>query len=284
MKTKYSHNKLKNTGILFELLIRQITSDILNNADNVFAEQLIKKHFSKKTELAKELSLFQSLIYDKFSKIKLSEELILVVLNKRKNLNESKLKADKYNLIKDLRENFNIDEFMKSRINNYTLMSSIQTLFDDAINKTVPPKLVVKSKHTILEHVQQKKIVTQQDESIDNFNKLDNDVKILSMRLLMEKFNKKYSKLTDKQQEILKLFIGNTSNNATLKLRINKEFTAIQEQLLTFKRKTDDRIQVKLERVIDKLEMLKEGQISKNTDIEILLRTHSLLDSLKNIK
>jgi hypothetical protein len=61
------HSKFKNTGVLFELLVRQVASDTLNNNDSK-AIPLIKKYFAKSNELAKELNLYQTLVKEKFSK------------------------------------------------------------------------------------------------------------------------------------------------------------------------------------------------------------------------
>ena len=69
------HSKFKNTGVLFELLVRQVASDTLNNIDSK-AIVLIKKYFAKSTELSKEFNLYQTLIKEKYSKGEKANHLI----------------------------------------------------------------------------------------------------------------------------------------------------------------------------------------------------------------
>ena len=63
---KYS--KLKNTGVIFELLVRQITNDTLEGLKKSPAVSIIKEFFKKNTTLSKELKLYQFLQKEKFKK------------------------------------------------------------------------------------------------------------------------------------------------------------------------------------------------------------------------
>ena len=87
------HSKFKNTGILFELLVRQITTDTLSNK-NSEALGILKKYFSK-TELGREYKLYESLI----KRTNLTEGkanlVIDTVLESAKQLNRSALKRQK---------------------------------------------------------------------------------------------------------------------------------------------------------------------------------------------
>ena len=101
MKPSIKHNKLKNTGILFELLVRQITSDLMENKQNSPAVRLMREFFNSKKELGKELILYRTF----FNTHNLSEqrafELIRLVTEQRKTLDQIALNTQKYNLIKD---------------------------------------------------------------------------------------------------------------------------------------------------------------------------------------
>jgi hypothetical protein len=61
------HSKFKNTGFIFELLVRQITSEIMSGNTNSKAEKILKEFFSSKKELSKELKLYQYLINEKYN-------------------------------------------------------------------------------------------------------------------------------------------------------------------------------------------------------------------------
>ena len=116
---KLKNSKYKNTGILFELLIRQISSDILSNKDS-HAVSLVKKYFSK-TELAKEHKLYQTLInINSLSETK-AESLIETISRLSERLNKSILRNEKYNLIKEIKDNYDLENFFKAKIQNYKI-------------------------------------------------------------------------------------------------------------------------------------------------------------------
>ena len=126
---KLKHSKYKNTGILFELLVRQIATDTLNNKDS-YATRIIKEHFSKSTELSKELKLYKLFIDESFDSDYKASEFVNIILTERKKLNESALNRQKYNLIKSIKKNFVIEDFFKYRVNNYKENASIYKLFE----------------------------------------------------------------------------------------------------------------------------------------------------------
>ena len=87
---KIKHSKFKNTGFIFELLVRQITSEIMS-ASNSVAEKILKEHFNSKKELSKELKLYQYLINVKYNSESNAEQFINTILEARKKIDEKKL-------------------------------------------------------------------------------------------------------------------------------------------------------------------------------------------------
>ena len=79
------HSKYKNTGILFELLTRQITSDILSGKRTPKAIPILEKYFNKNEELGKELILYLSFFNGK----RLSETNALDYINTYKDFYKS---------------------------------------------------------------------------------------------------------------------------------------------------------------------------------------------------
>ena len=128
---RIKHSKVKNTGLIFELLVRQVASDTMNNK-NSKALRVIKRHFNSKSELAKELKLYRTVSSEKFKTENKASQFVDACIKARKNINEAQLRRDKYNLIKDLKSSFNIDEFFKSRVSNYKLHASTYKLFEHA--------------------------------------------------------------------------------------------------------------------------------------------------------
>ena len=94
---KLRHSKLRNTGLLFEMLVRQLATDTLNNKDSI-ATTILKKYFNK-TELSKEFKIYQTLYNTKnLTEVK-SNMLINSCLDAYNKLNKIKLKKEKYDLV-----------------------------------------------------------------------------------------------------------------------------------------------------------------------------------------
>ena len=100
---KIRHSKFKNTGFLFEILTRQITLEVLNGGEEK-AKEIVREFFGGKTELAKELRLFNLLINEKYNSETKAEKFIDAILEAHTKINYSKLKREKFNLIKSIKE------------------------------------------------------------------------------------------------------------------------------------------------------------------------------------
>ena len=98
---KVKHSKYKNTGILFELLTRQLTSDTITGNQSK-SLSFLKKHFSSKTELLKEYKIYHTLATQKYNKDSQATMLIETLLDAHRKLNKSQLRREKYNLIKEI--------------------------------------------------------------------------------------------------------------------------------------------------------------------------------------
>ena len=127
------HSKYKNTGILFELLVRQSTSDLMSNKDPK-AVKIFKKFFTN-TELAKEYNLYNSILNaPKLSEAK-AEVLVSTIVEQAKKLDRAKLDKDKYNLIKEIKKHYDLDGFFKAKIDTYKIYASIYTLIENQSSK-----------------------------------------------------------------------------------------------------------------------------------------------------
>ena len=198
---KIKHSKFKNTGFLFELLVRQITSEVMSSSKSV-AEKLLKEHFNSKQELSKELKLYQYLINEKYNSESKAEQFINTILEARKKIDEKKLTKEKYNLIKEIKETYDLDEFIKSPISNYKTLASIYKIFETVINnQEYDPTDIVSSRFTIAENIInssiQNKDVKLKDAVLEEYRKQDDDLRAVSYKLLVESFNNKYKNLTN---------------------------------------------------------------------------------------
>lgn len=280
---KIKNSKYKNTAILFELLIRQVTNDTISGNDSP-AVNIIKKYFSK-TELAKEHKLYQSLISNKnLSEIKANSVIDnIILLSKR--LNRSTIRREKYNLIKEIKESYNLDLFCKNKINNYPQYAAAYILIEsnnsvDFIN----PDILIENKNTLLEHICSKDIKKGED-IYEEYSKLDSDTRILAYRSLLEKFNDKYQNLNNNQKTILKEYINNIGNVSNLREFVNSNYKNLKSELLKLSKKVDDKTSsIKLTEVIHLLKPLEKTENVKDENIISLLQYYQLVEELSNLK
>ena len=274
---KLRHSKFKNTGVLFELLVRQIASDTLNEKNSP-ALSIIKKHFKNGSELSKELKLYQYLVKENFDNSYKAQEFLNIVLSERKKLNEGVLKREKYNLIKTINERFNTNDFFKYRVSNYKSLASIYKLFEN--NEGVSPKEWVECKNVILENVT-KKPKAEREVNSEYVNE-SKDVRLLAYKFLVDKFNEKYKGLTTEQKSVLRNYINNVDNSDNLKRFILRESEKLKKEFS--KIKISDKVSaIKLKEVVNLIDGLSNSKIVSENQALGLLRYHQLLNELKGI-
>ena len=283
---KIKHSKFKNTGILFELLVRQIASDTVSNQDSA-AIGLVRKYFSK-SELAKEYKLYQALITPKNLSEAKAETFINATLEASSRLNKTALRKEKYNIIKEIRENYDLEEFFKAKISHYKQYAAAFNLIE-AHNSSefTAPQQIIDNKITLLEHITRKEIDKEgvKDRVMEEYGSMDKGTRILAYRMLLEKFNSKYATLSDTQKNVLKEFINNITNTTKLRDFVNKNFTTIAEELnQIIPTVTDQTTQIKLSEVVTLLKPLDKTQNVKDENIISLLQYHQLIEELKAVK
>jgi hypothetical protein len=283
---KIKHSKFKNTGILFELLVRQIASDTVSNQDSA-AIGLVRKYFSK-SELAKEYKLYQALITPKNLSEAKAETFINATLEASSRLNKTALRKEKYNIIKEIRENYDLEEFFKAKISHYKQYAAAFNLIE-AHNSPefTAPQQIIDNKITLLEHITRKEVNKEgvKDRVMEEYGSMDKGTRILAYRMLLEKFNSKYATLSDTQKNVLKEFINNITNTTKLRDFVNKNFTVIAEELnQIIPTVTDQTTQIKLSEVVTLLKPLDKTQNVKDENIISLLQYHQLIEELKAVK
>lgn len=279
---KLKNSKFKNSGILFELLVRQITADTIAGKDSS-AINIIKKYFSN-SELAKEYKLYQSLIGIKnLSEVK-ANSIIDNVLSLSKRLNRTSIRKEKYNLIREIKDNYTLDTFFKTKVDNYPQYAAAYILIE-SYNSTefINPNVITNSKNTLLEHICSKEIKDNND-IFDEYNKLDSDMRILAYRSLLEKFNNKYVDLNNDQKLVLKEYINNMNNVVNLREFVNSNFKNIKLTLSKLLNKIDDKTSlIKINEVINLLKPLEKTENVKDETIISLLQYYQLISEIKTL-
>ena len=275
--SKPKHSKFKNTGILFELLTRQITADILANKDESPAKNILFKYFSESKELGKEWQLYHFLLNEKAKGESQAEKYIDIVVNKRLKLNTKALLEEKYNLIKEIKETYSIEDFLKSSIKNYKVNASICKLFEDAGNKKNKYDIseIIQSRNCINEHLcgdKKETKSTAEDELVNFYKQQNEEIRLLSYKMLVDSLNEKYKSLDDNQKSILREYINNISNTNGLHTIVTNEFEKIKNTLNELKSKIDSGVVViKINETIKQLEKIKLKSVKDNHIMAILL-------------
>ena len=283
---KIKHSKFKNTGFIFELLVRQITSEIMS-ASNSVAEKILKEHFNSKKELSKELKLYQYLINEKYNSESKAEQFINTILEARKRLDEKKLTKEKYNLIKEIKETYNLDEFIKSPISHYKTLASIYKIFETVItDEQYDPTDVVSSRFTIAENIINSSIQNKEtkvkDAVLEEYRKQDDDLRAVSYKLLVESFNSKYKNLNDDQKALLREYINNINNTGKLNEYVSNEVSKLINQLKEVGSKISDKVtKIKLSETIVNIKKVKSIKKIKEQHLSALMMTYELLNELK---
>jgi hypothetical protein len=276
------HSKYRNTGILFELLVRQTTSDLLNNQDSK-AVKILKKYFTN-TELGKEYSLYSTFSASpKLSEAK-AEILISTIIEQYNKLDHQKVAKLKYNLIKEIKKTYELDNFFKTKVDNYKPFASIYTIFESQNTQSVDTKQLILNKINLLEHLTETPAGdTKAPKSIvEEFMKEDKEIRLLAYKILVEKFNNKYQGMSERQKDVLKEYITNISDTKNLKLYLNNQIDQIKTELTELKNTTNDAIiKIKLEEVIKFVMPIKENQSIKDEVITGILQYFDLIDELK---
>jgi hypothetical protein len=276
------HSKYRNTGILFELLVRQTTSDLLNNQDSK-AVKILKKYFTN-TELGKEYSLYSTFSSSpKLSEAK-AEILISTIIEQYKKLDYEKLNKLKYNLIKEIKKNYDLENFFKAKIDNYKPFASIYTIFESHNAKSVDTKQLILNKINLLEHLTAKDLSDSKAPKslIEEFMKEDKEIRLLAHKIMVDKFNNKYQNMSDRQKNVLKEYITSISDTKNLKLYLNEQLEQVKKELIDLKEVQKDPVtKIKLEEVLKFITPIKENQSVKDEIITGILQYFDLIDELK---
>ena len=286
MAQRVKHSKIKNTGILFELLSRQITVDMINGGETSKSVELLKKFFNENSELGKENQLYQVLLKENYKSSHKAEKLLQVVLKSREKLQNKKLRNEKYNLIKEIKENYNVGDFFRARIPNYKVYASIYKLFMAETVNFLNPADEVDSSFCITEHITRNKVkkVQVDSESLADYKKEDKDIQTLSYQLMVENFNGKYKSLNSMQRNLLKEYINNISNTNSLREFVNGEVKKVKQILTKILPKVDDDItKIKLSEAIKQADTIQKGQIVKDKQVVSLMRYYELIKELHDV-
>jgi hypothetical protein len=284
---KIKHSKFKNTGVLFELLVRQITLEVLNGDKKETAKTIVREFFAPNTELNKELRLYDILLKEKYSSETKADRLVETVCDAHAKLNQSALSKEKFNLIKEVSAKFDIEQFLSSPISNYKVLASIYKVFESKRESNYDIKDIFNSKITLIENItskpSQKLQPTEDKKLIETYKQQDKDLRLLTYKILVETFNKKYTNLDDSQKNLLKEYINNITNTTKFKDYVSVELPNIVAELKAIKAKVEDKVTtIKLSETISVLEKMKMGKTVSDSQVSSIMLSYELIKELKS--
>lgn len=283
---KVKHSKFRNTGLIFELLVKQVAADILNNKDSA-AVKIMKKHFAANTALAKEYRLYEFIIKNVNISQSRAEAIVSTITEVSRKLNQKSLKAQKYELISDIKENYNVEEFFGMQVRDYKPLAALYCLLEAQNNsELVHPQVLIDNKTTILEHLtsapQSEEDV--KDTLIEEYSKYDKDLKLLTFKILLEKFNDKYKDLLPEQKNILKEFITSVNSQSRLRTLVNEEMQKIATDVKALAVNIKNEVvKIKIDEVVKMIKPISNKEKITDNHLVNLMQYYDLVNELKTL-
>ena len=283
---KIKHSKFRNTGLIFELLVKQIAADTLNKKESP-AIDILRKHFTGKTSLVREFKLYEFILKNKGVGQLKAETILSTITEISRKLNRNTLKEQKYSLISDIKKGYDINEFFSIQVSDYKALASLYCLLEAQTNNDlIDPNLLVNFRSTLLEHltteVQDKEEV--KDTLIEEYSKYDKDLKLLTFKILLEKFNDKYKDLLPQQKNILKEFITSVNSQTRLRTLVNEELSNIKTEVSKLEsRVKDEVVKIKLHEVTKAITTLSNKEKIKDNHLINLMQYYDLVNELKTL-
>jgi hypothetical protein len=248
------HNKKRNVGVVYELLLNYIAENVINNKERNAkkAIKIIERRFKKGTELYKELRIFNALVNSTVSGTHIAASVLTEAKNAVKRFDNKKLINEKSLLIKDINHVLKEDNFYNCKVKNYKNYATIQTLFNEwqkGDNSNL--RKVIEYEKNIVEHLLQEK--------------LDKDVEILDPRadqlvvnLLSKKINEKYdASLTTQQKSIIRNYALYSNDKDKFREYLANLKESTLKSIKAFKEKTDNQVLLsKINEVYKKVDII----------------------------
>jgi len=281
---RIKHSKYKNTGLIFELLVKQIAADTLDKKDSA-AVSILKNNFTGRTALVREFKLYEFILKNKSVSQSKAESIVSTIIEVGRTIDRKVLKKQKYSLIKEIKESYDLDEFFSISVKDYKPLAALFCLMEaHKVTDVIDPNFLVDNKTTILEHLtkeqQDKKEV--RDTLIEEYSKYDKDLKLLTFKILLEKFNSKYGTLLPEQKNILKEFITSVDSSTRLRNVVNEEFKKLKTVLDKIKATVEDEIvSIKLQEITKAIKPVAKTKRVTDDHLVNIMQYYELIKELK---
>jgi hypothetical protein len=283
---RIKHSKYKNTGLIYELLVKQIAADTLSKRESP-ALSVLRKFYTGNTTLVKEFKLYDFILKNKGVGSKKAESVLSTIVEISRKLDANSLKKQKYELIKELKSHYDLEEFFSIKVESYKPLAALYCLMEaQATSELVDLDVFVDNKTTILEHLTQSKLSNKAvaDTLIEEYSKYDKDLRLLTYKILLEKFNDQYKDLLPEQKNILKEFIVSVNSSTRLRNVVNEEMIKLQKEISMLKENVADKVvKIKLEEIQKAITPIKNTQKVEDNHLVSLMQYYELVNELRNL-
>ncbi len=283
---KIKHSKYKNTGLIFELLVKQIAADTLSRKDSP-AVKIMKKFYTGKTSLVREFKLYEYILKNKGVSQPKAETIVSTIIEISNKLDRAAIKKQKYDLIAEIKKDYDLEEFFSMKVRDYKALAAMYCLMEAQNAEDLSdPQSLVDNKITILEHLTAKKQneADVKDALVEEYSKYDKDLRLLTYKILLEKFNGEYENFLPEQKAILREFITASESQVKLRNMINEELEKIAAEVEAFKNKVQDGVaKIKLDEVHKLIKPLDKKTRIDDNHIVNLLQYYELVNELKSL-
>ena len=256
------HNKKRNVGIVYEMLMNYITESVIDNRHNDAkkAIKIVERRYNKNTELYKEFRLLSALANSTVSGTHIAAGILAESKNAARNFDQNKLMKEKSLLIKDINYQLEKNKFYNSRIHNYKIYATIQTLINEwSDGDRSNLSKVINYEKLIVEHLLESK----------NTKKVEFDERsdALVLKIMTENINKKYvNTLTKEQKDILKNYALYCNDAESLKTYLANVKQKTLNEVDEFSKKTKNIVLLsKVDAVYQKINELSIDQQDDDT-------------------
>ena len=283
---RIKHSKFRNTGLIFELLVKQIAVDTLNNKDSA-AVKIMRENFTGKSILGKEYKLYEFITKNKGVNQSKAEAIVSTIIEVSRRLSQPALKQAKYKLIADIKEAYNIEEFFGMQVRDYKALAALYCLMEAQNNSDiVNPQVLVNNKTTILEHLTKERQSEEnvKDTLIEEYSKYDKDLRLLTMKMLLERFNETYKDLLPEQKRVLKEFITSANSNRRLLTVVNEEMEKLAGQIAKLAKNVNNKVvKIKLDEISKSIKPLTAKDKITDAHLVNLMQYYDLVNELSNL-
>lgn len=282
---KIKHNKFRNTGLIYELLVKQTTADILSSKDSP-AISILKKYYTGKSPLVKEFKLYEFVSKNKGISQAKAETILSTITEISRKFDQNILKKAKYSLIKEIKEHYDLEDFFSIKVRDYKALAGLYCLMESQNSTSlVDPQTLVDNKVTVLEHLTSNPQDSSKvkDTLVEEFSKYDKDLRLLTYKILLEKFNEKYSSLNLDQKNILREFINSVESTTKLRTTVNEEKEKIKTRIIKNLHKVDQIYKIKLNEIVKGIVPLSNKEKVDDQTLTNLMLYYELVHELETI-